>query len=160
MDFFNIFLKLEGMFIMLYSYIEEDFNPSRVGKVNSKYYVYVQKEKVYVDYEIYLLYRTEAYRNKREKKEMKNNNFVVIGLSDISENDTPISRKDADLFDNLSINIALSTLDIAERKLIFFIYYYGYSQDDVAKKLAVSQSTISYRLKCILFKLRKKLLAS
>lgn len=145
---------------MLYSYIEEDFNPSRVGKVNSKYYVYVQKEKVYVDYEIYLLYRTEAYRNKREKKEMKNNNFVVIGLSDISENDTPISRKDADLFDNLSINIALSTLDIAERKLIFFIYYYGYSQDDVAKKLAVSQSTISYRLKCILFKLRKKLLAS
>lgn len=85
----------------------------------------------------------------------------VVSLSYTDENgdvefDIPVDESD-DLFNRLSVNQALSSLDNREQALIYFRFFEGKTQCDTAKLLGLSQVQVSRKEKSILLKLRNRL---
>ena len=64
-----------------------------------------------------------------------------------------ISSED-NLIDNCSLNLALQKLDKKERLLIQLRYFDGYTQNEVAQRLFISQVQVSRLEKKILEKLK------
>jgi RNA polymerase sporulation-specific sigma factor len=98
-----------------------------------------------------------------EMSEILNVLTPVVSLSYSSDDtdeeiDIPIDDSEK-LFDRLSINQVMSTLNDNERLLIKYRFYEGKTQCETAKLLGVSQVQISRREKAILVKLRQKLSA-
>jgi RNA polymerase sporulation-specific sigma factor len=74
------------------------------------------------------------------------------------EFDIPVDESDR-LFDKLSINQVMSTLNERDRLLIKYRFYEGKTQCETAKLLGISQVQVSRKEKSILIKLRQKLSA-
>lgn len=67
--------------------------------------------------------------------------------------DVPIDESES-IFNKISVNQLLQHLNKNEQELIYYRYYRGLTQCDIAKKFGVSQVQISRREKAILLKLR------
>lgn len=144
---------------MLYSYLEDEFSPIEFNKCSCEYYVYLEGEKIYVDYEVYAAYFDEYNKVRQQYCKDKNSDLLFVSLDDFEENLVPYIQSISEV-DVVCVNHAISSLSLAEQKLVYYIFYYGYTQDHVAFKFGISQSAICYRLKLILRKLRRFLLAS
>lgn len=68
--------------------------------------------------------------------------------------DVPDIRENENFFTKVAINTAISHLDNEEKKIIKMRYFFGYTQNETAQKLNVSQVQISRNEKKILNKIR------
>ena len=66
----------------------------------------------------------------------------------------PDIRENENFFTKVAINTAISHLDNEEKKIIKMRYFFGYTQNETAQKLNVSQVQISRNEKKILNKIR------
>ncbi|MBR7073152.1 MAG: sigma-70 family RNA polymerase sigma factor [Eubacterium sp.] len=96
-----------------------------------------------------------------ELSEILNIMSPVISLSvgdEAAELDLPVDDYDS-VFDKISLNIAISKLDVKERMIVRYRYFEGRTQCDTAKRLGISQVQVSRKEKDILKKLRLNLIS-
>lgn len=81
------------------------------------------------------------------------NQFGEDGSEDF---DIPVDDSEK-LFDRLSVNQVLETLNEQERKIVDFRFYKGKTQSETASFLGISQVQVSRKEKALLLKLREQL---
>lgn len=143
---------------MLYTAVDTEFDVDEFFKVCGDYYVYVGEEKVPVSYDVYSVYKKEVNRNAYRFRMMKKHQVSCV--DDFSAVEEFCSCDDGlgDEYDDFALRFALASLGEIERKLILAIFFYGYTESQVAEVLGVTQSTVNYRKKRALAKLREFLL--
>ena len=131
-----------------------------MGDTKKEYYIYVQGEQVAVSHEVYCAYykeyNHEKYLDKRGKKreisfdllQEQGNLINFVGLS--------LSSLDYHMVEKERLNQlyeALKQLDDYERWLIGKLYFYEYTEKEVAEILGVSRQAINKRKQKILKRL-------
>lgn len=131
-----------------------------MGDTKKEYYIYVQGEQVSVSQEVYCAYYEECnhekYLDKRGKKreisfellQEQGNLIHFVGLS--------VSSLDYQMVEKERLNQlyeALKQLDDDERWLIGQLYFYEYTEKEVAEILGVSRQAINKRKQKILKRL-------
>lgn len=126
-----------------------------------KYYFKINKVLIEVDYEIYMLCMRSAKKLEyAEKVERKRNYRSLDNESDFAEWDyLKNQRKDAidDLIEkeiDKALYKAIGSLRDLDKEIIIGIYFNGFSERELSKRIGVAQTTINYRKRVILKKLK------
>lgn len=151
------------------------------------YYLIVDGEKIVVTEEVYKAYMQPVWREKRNKRnrwrcrggkgvrckgdcskcELARLGFGARGndlsLEDLVEQEAPCLPVERDIAEEVilrekikELRTAISELDKDDRNIVDLLLL-GIKDKDCAKQLGISSALFSYRKKCVLKKLRKKL---
>lgn len=131
-----------------------------MGDTKKEYYIYVQGEQVSVSHEIYCAYYEEydheRYLDKRGKQrevsfdllQEQGNLFHYVGWQEEALDSQMAEKERLD-----QLYQALKQLDDEERWLIEKLYFYEYTEKEVAVILGVSRQAVNKRKQRILKKL-------
>lgn len=91
----------------------------------------------------------DVLRSKGFKKQMK------ISADENSVSNYHDKGSTAEKFDSIGIKKQLTLLKPEQRQLIDLAYFYGYTQDEIAKALQIPLGTVKTRLRSAIIELRK-----
>lgn len=146
------------------TYEELEYRRANIPGYNKKKFIYVHKMLMEVSEEEYKDYYYEIERNRYSKKVL--DKLCVISIDELTTQDKLdfIADTNIDIEQDFMKKVskkelykALSYLNKDEIKLINELFFNNYSLRKYANKIDVSYTTLYYKLKLILIKLKKLL---
>lgn len=146
------------------TYEELEYRRANIPGYNKKKFIYVHKMLMEVTEEEYKDYYYEIERNRYSKKVL--NKLSVISIDELETQDKLDIIKDnninieQDFINKISkrkLHNALLTLNDDELQIINELFFNNYSIRNYAKKTNILHTTLYYKLKRILIKLKKVL---
>ncbi len=127
--------------------------------MEKEYYIKLNGENIPVTEEVYRAFKRPAWaerkrRKARQDRELSLEVFTEAGY-DIPSGDAPMDEIVTDRLLLNSLLAALGKLNADELALIDALYYKAKSEREVAAEIGVPQTTINYRKKRLLVRLRK-----
>lgn len=116
-----------------------------------QYYLMVNNQKVEVNAQVYSEYCNSLARIRYQNKKIRN---TIVSYDNENEKHLLNERVGVEY---TKLHSALQTLDKEDVFIVKGLYFYNLTQKEIAKRLGLSQSAISYRKSRILNKLRNQL---
>lgn len=116
-----------------------------------QYYLMVNNQKVEVNAQVYSEYCNSLARIRYQNKKMRN---TIVSYDNENEKHLLNERVGVEY---TKLHSALQTLAKEDVFIVKGLYFHNLTQKEIAKRLGLSQATISYRKSRILNKLRNQL---
>lgn len=153
--------------MIIFDYKGRDFKEIRSDNSEKQYFIRIGKEFIEVPKEVYRVYKTDYMKTYRAQKRRLNYSHVYYEedrMIDKEQYNLDMDKYHIDQIDKKesihSLLEAMRLLDKEQYFIIYSLYFKGETESSVARKLNITQQTLNWKKKKILFFLKNILLKS